>query len=220
MKPCNILLYAILDPTRSCRRVLSEIAVEAAIGGATMIQYRDKYADTAIFMNNAYRIKRALEPYNIPFLINDRVDLVLDSGADGVHVGPDDMSPADIRLLIGNNAIVGLTIKTHHHASQAPLEIINYACIGSVYDTPSKDNITPIGLEGWREIADILRNRNPQLPIGAIAGIDRRNAGALIANGADGISVISSIFMEDQVRQATVSLKLIIDKQKKEGEGK
>ncbi|MCJ7589410.1 MAG: thiamine phosphate synthase, partial [Candidatus Aminicenantes bacterium] len=111
-------------------------------------------------------------------LINDRVDVALAAEADGVHIGWDDMSPADARLLLGKTAIIGLSIKTLEQAQTAPLDLLDYVAIGGVYGTTSKDNTsTPIGLAGLRAIAAAVRSRKANFPICAIAGINEDNAG-------------------------------------------
>ncbi|MGI9366203.1 MAG: thiamine phosphate synthase [Rhizobiaceae bacterium] len=210
MNPCDISLYAILDPHRTQGRPLTDMAKAAADGGITLLQYRDKEAGTRTMVKNAERIKRALDPYSIPLLVNDRVDVALAVEADGVHVGQSDMKPVDTRRLLGPNAIIGLTIKTVEHAQQAPLDLIDYACIGGVYSTLSKVNPGNIGLEGWASISSVFRQKCPTMPVGAIAGIDASNLQAVLENGADGAAIISAIFMADDVEAATRELKNIV----------
>lgn len=210
MNPCDISLYAIIDPHRTRGRPLVDLAKAAADGGITLLQYRDKESDTRTMINNAAGIKQALDSYGVPLLINDRVDVALTVEADGVHVGQSDMRPEDARRLLGGDAIIGLTIKTAEHAQQAPLDVIDYACIGGIYSTLSKDNPTNIGLDGWASIASVFRQKCPNLPVGAIAGIDASNLGAVLDNGADGAAIISAIFMADDVEAATRELKKIV----------
>lgn len=211
MNDCDISLYAIIDPQRTRGRSLGDLAKAAADGGITLLQYRDKTADTKTLVDNAATIKRALESYNVPLLINDRVDVAMAVEAQGVHVGQSDMAPGDARRLLGADAIIGLTIKSLENARMAPLDTIDYACIGGVYTTLSKDNPSNIGLDGWAGIADHFRTVAPQLPVGAIAGINSDNLAAVLANGADGAAIISAIFMSDDVCQATRQLKSIIE---------
>ena len=211
MSPVDISLYAILDPRRTRDRGLAEMAAAAAKGGATLLQYRDKDADTRTLISNARTIKAALEPFDAPLLINDRVDVALAAGADGVHVGQSDMTPADARALLGPEAIVGLTIKTETHARVAPLHLLDYACIGGIYATLSKDNPTAIGLDGWRAIDRVFDDRDATFPVGGIAGIDETNVADVITTGADGAAIISAIFMADEVEAATRNLKSIIE---------
>ena len=211
MTHCDISLYAILDPARTRNRPLDELACAAAEGGISLLQYRDKHADTRTLVENARLIKTALEGTNIPLLINDRVDVALAVDADGAHVGQSDMTPADARELLGPDAIIGLTIKTLQHAQDAPVELIDYACIGGVYTTLSKDNSSSIGLNGWHQIASHFRKSAPDLPVGAIAGIDETNMIDVLNTGADGLAIISAIFMADDVVAATRKLKSIIE---------
>ena len=212
MNPCDVSLYGIIDPSRTRGRDLGELTTAAAEGGITLLQYRDKTADTRTLVANARIIKATLESFNVPLLINDRVDVALAVGAEGVHVGQSDMTPKDARRLLGEDAIIGLTIKSEENAQQAPLDLIDYACIGGGYTTLSKDNPSNIGLDGWRRIAAHFRNVAPDLPVGAIAGIDASNLEDVLNNGADGAAIISAIFMADDVKAATQDLKRITDR--------
>ena len=209
MNPIDISLYAILDPNRTKGRDLMQLAAASAKGGATIFQYRDKQADTRTLIENAQRIKSTLAPFGIPLLINDRVDVALAAGADGVHLGQSDMYVEQARKLMGQQALIGLTIKEETHVQSAPVELIDYACIGGVYDTLSKENPVAIGVDGWSQLADQMRNRKGDLPVGAIAGIDSNNIGPLVEAGADGVAVISAIFMADDVQAATEELSKI-----------
>jgi len=212
MNSCDVSLYGIIDPHRTRDRSLTDLTKAAADGGITLLQYRDKDADTRTLVENAATIKRALEGYDVPLLINDRVDVALVVEAEGVHVGQSDMSPKDARHLLGPDAIIGLTIKSLENAKAAPLDLIDYACIGGIYSTLSKENPSNIGLGGWRTIAAHFRQVAPQLPVGAIAGINAENLQAVLENGADGAAIISAIFMADDVASATRQLKQITDR--------
>jgi thiamine-phosphate pyrophosphorylase len=143
----------------------------------------------------------------VPLLINDRVDVALAVGCAGVHVGAEDMPAADARRLLGADAIVGCTVRSAEEAD-FPAAMIDYVSVGGVFATPSKHNPEPpIGLDGLRA----LIRRLPKLPVCAIAGIDHRNAADVIAAGADGVAVISDIFMADDVVAATRRLRGIVD---------
>jgi thiamine-phosphate pyrophosphorylase len=143
----------------------------------------------------------------VPLLINDRVDVALAVGCAGVHVGAEDMPAADARRLLGDKAIVGCTVRSAEEAD-FPAAMIDYVSVGGVFATPSKHNPgPPIGLDGM----GALIGRLPDLPVCAIAGIDHRNAAEVIAAGADGVAVISDIFMADDVEAATRRLRGIVD---------
>lgn len=176
-----------------------------------MIQYRDKISDLEGQIANVRAIRKALEGTHVPLIVNDHSTVASAGGADGVHLGRDDMAPARARHLLGADAIIGITIKTLQEARNLPLEECDYVCIGGVFATMSKRNPAAIGLAGWRSRAAVIRSRNRRLPIGAIAGINHENAPDLIAAGADGVAVISAIFMEEDVVAATQRLRQAID---------
>jgi thiamine-phosphate pyrophosphorylase len=163
-------------------------------------------------IEEARALRAVLRPYNVPLLINDRVDVVLAAQADGVHIGQDDMAVADARQLLGNDAIIGLSIKTAEQARAAPLELLDYAAIGGIYGTTSKDNTAaPIGVAGLRSIAEIIRARKPGCPVCAIAGLNAANAVELIAARADGVAVISALSLAPDARQAADELRAVVD---------
>ena len=183
-----------------------------ARGGATLVQLRDKHRTTRDMVQAAKAIKRALAPLGVPFLVNDRVDVALAADADGVHLGQDDMAIEDARLLLGSHAIIGMSIKTSEQAARAPVEHLDYVCIGGVFATSSKDNPDPpIGISGLKSIFSVIRERDPDLPIGAIAGIDASNAGAAVAAGADGVAVISALSLAPDPQAAARGLREIVD---------
>jgi thiamine-phosphate pyrophosphorylase len=211
-KPLDLRLNAIVDPERAGGRDLVALARLLAEGGATLVQLRDKTSDTRRMIEKARAIKAALAPLNVPFVVNDRVDVALAARADGVHVGPDDMAPADARALLGPGAIVGVSIKNTAAAEAAPVGVFDYAGVGGVYATLSKqqDN-PPIGPEGLARIAAVLRRRPPNVPVVGIAGIDAGNAAAVIAAGADGVAVISALSLAPDPAAAARALRAVVD---------
>lgn len=209
MNAIDISLYAIIDPNRSRDRDLADLVTAAARGGVTLVQYRDKGSETRELIETARRLKTALDPFSIPLLINDRVDVAQASGVAGVHLGQSDMAIEDARRILGPEAFIGLTIKNADQARAAPVRLIDYACIGGVYQTLSKENPTAIGIEGWRKAAAPLRERAPGLPVGAIAGIDADNMKPLLDVGVDGVAVISALFMTEDAEKAAGDLKQV-----------
>jgi thiamine-phosphate pyrophosphorylase len=208
----DLRLYAIVDPERDGGRKLDALARLVAQGGATLVQLRDKHGDTRRQVEAARAIRAALEPLEVPLLINDRVDVALAAGADGVHVGQDDMPVADARRLLGPKAVIGLSLKSVAQAQAAPIEHLDYVAIGGVFVTTSKDNPDPpVGLDGLSRIAAAVRARAPQMPIVAIAGIDQSNAASVIAAGADGVSVISALSMAKDPAAASRALRAMVD---------
>lgn len=191
----DLRLYALIDPAIANGRSLGDIAKHIA-GSTTLVQLRDKHGSTRQLVEEARELTMVLAPLDIPLLINDRVDVALAAEADGVHIGQDDMSPADARLLLGKTAIIGLSVKTVEQAKAAPLELLDYVGIGGVYGTTSKEDAkTPIGLSGFNAVANAIRARDPKFPICGIAGINQSNAADVIMQGADGVAVISALSM-------------------------
>jgi thiamine-phosphate pyrophosphorylase len=208
----DLRLYALVDPDRAGGRGLPELAWHVAAGGATLVQLRDKHSDTHTMVEEARAMRENLAPMHVPLLINDRVDVALAANADGVHVGQDDMAIEDARRLLGPKAIIGLSIKTVEQAQAAPVDLMDYAAIGGVYATTSKDNPDPpVGVAGLARIAQALRARRPDLPICAIAGIDASNAAATIKAGADGVAVISALSLAENPPDAARELRAIVD---------
>jgi thiamine-phosphate pyrophosphorylase len=208
----DLRLNAIVDPERANGRSLAELTRLVVAGGATLIQLRDKLGSTRRMIEEARAIHAVLAGTGVPLVINDRVDVALAAGADGVHVGQDDMPAQDARRLLGPKAIIGLSIKSVAQANAAPLDAIDYAGIGGVYATTSKDNPDPpIGIAGLREVVAALRARKHGLPICGIAGIDASNAAPVIASGADGVAVISALSMKDDPEAAARQLRGIVD---------
>jgi thiamine-phosphate pyrophosphorylase len=210
--PADLRLYAIIDPARAGGHDIVQLARSVASGGATLVQLRDKHNETRAMVAAAAAIKAALVPFNVPLVINDRVDVALAIGADGVHIGPDDMAPEDARRLLGPAAIIGLSVKSTAAAEAVPAALIDYAGIGGVYATGSKEQKTsPIGPEGLARVAEALRQRAPALPVCGIAGIDPTNAAAVVAAGADGIAVISALAEVPDPAAAARTLREIVD---------
>jgi thiamine-phosphate pyrophosphorylase len=211
MMDLDLRLYALVDPAVAGGRALTDLA--ALIGAsATLVQLRDKHSGTRAMVEEARTLRAVLEPVGVPLLINDRIDVALAAEADGVHIGQDDMSPADARLLLGRTAIIGLSLSTVQHAREAPLDLIDYVGIGAVYPTGSKDDAsTPIGVAGLREIVQVVRARNPAFPICGISGINSSNAAEVIGHGADGVAVISALSRAADPAQAARDLRAVVD---------
>ena len=207
----DLRLYAVIDPAVAGGRTLGDLASRIA-GSATLVQLRDKHVSTRAMVEEARELTVVLAPLDIPLLINDRVDVALAAEADGVHIGQDDMSAADARLLLGRTAIIGLSIKTLQQAAAARLEHLDYVAIGGVYGTTSKDDTaTPIGLAGLRAIVQAIRARAKQFPICAIAGINESNAADVITAGADGVAVISALSLAPDPALAAQNLRVVVD---------
>jgi thiamine-phosphate pyrophosphorylase len=211
-RPVDLRLNAIVDPERAGERDLAELARLCAQGGATLVQLRDKVSETRSMVEQARAIKQALTPLGVPLVVNDRIDVALAAKADGVHLGPDDMAIADARAILGQDAIVGLSVKSVAEADTAPLDLIDYVGSGGVYATLSKQQKSPpIGPQGLAQIVAALHRRLPGLPVVGIAGIDASNAAAVIGAGADGVAVISALSLSPDPAGAARGLREIVD---------
>ncbi|OMQ42796.1 thiamine phosphate synthase [Ensifer sp. 1H6] len=213
MPKVDYRLNALVDARLGDKASLADLARVTALNGATLIQYRDKTSSTREMIEQARAIGAALSDTGVPFVVNDRTDVALGSGADGVHLGRDDMDAATARSIMGDTAIIGLTVKNEADAETAIASPIDYACIGGVYETLSKHNPDPpVGPEGFARLRATLLAAKPNLPVGAIAGINAQRAADVVAAGADGVAVISTIFVAVDPAAATRELRACIEK--------
>ncbi len=198
----DLLLYAITDRTWTGRHTLYE-QVEAALqGGVTLVQLREKQLDEASLICEAIEMRKLCHQYHVPLIINDHVNAALESGADGVHVGADDMSVAEIRRLAGDNFIIGATAKTVEQAQRAQAEGADYLGVGAVFPSPTKTNAVRITTAQLRVICDSVH-----IPAVAIGGISAENLCQLAGGGMNGIAVVSAIFSAENIQTATLQLK-------------
>jgi thiamine-phosphate pyrophosphorylase len=209
MNAVDLRLYAVADPALTAGRHMVEAVLEAIAGGATLVQLRDK-GDDARATVALGRALRAAMPATVPLVINDRVDIAHAAGAEGVHLGRRDLTPAMARAVLGERAIVGITL---HHAHEAEADAaIDYAWLGPVYATSSKDpGDPPLGADGLRILAAAACERLGPVPLCAIAGIDARRVGEVIAAGVDGIAVIGALFKATDIAGAARELRLVVD---------
>jgi thiamine-phosphate pyrophosphorylase len=206
----DLRLYAILDPEQAGGHALPDLARKLVAGGVTSVQVRDKTGNTTSRIALARAVKAALG--HVPLIINDYVDVAIEVGAEGVHLGQDDTDVMTARARLGPIPFIGLSVKTPAQAWSAPLRIIDYVGIGGVFATTSKNNPhPPIGLVGLREIVRIFRYRIGNFPMCGIAGINAGNAADVIAAGADGVSVISALSKAPDPTAAARALREIID---------
>lgn len=207
----DLRLYAVLDPELA-REPLDTLARRVVTGGATLVQLHDKHGSTRRLLEEARAIKKAIVGTGVPLLINDRVDVALAVGADGVHVGQDDMPVKDARRLLGPDATIGLSVKTLAQAETAPLDLLNYVCVGGVFATTSKDSPDPpIGVSRLRAIVNVLNDRAPKLRVGATSGIELANVVSVIEAGVDGVAVMSALSLASDPTEAASAMRDVID---------
>lgn len=210
MKSFDLSLYLVTDRSLSLGRSLESVVFDAAEGGVTMVQLREKDCSTLEFYQQAMLLKECLRPYRIPLIINDRLDIALACDAEGLHIGQSDI-PYDIaRKLLGKDKIIGLSVECLQDAVDANELDVDYIGISPVFGTLTKTDTAPaLGLEGIREIVKISRH-----PAVGIGGINQTNAADIIEAGADGISVVSAIMSATDPKQAAFQLMSIIQKSK------
>lgn len=198
----NLLLYAITDRAWVGRQTLLEQVEDALIGGATIVQLREKGLDEQSFIDEAVKAADLCHRYNVPLIINDNVNVALKSGADGVHVGIDDAPVAQIRRLAGSDFIIGATAKTVEQAKAAEESGSDYLGVGAVFPSPTKTNAIRITTEQLKEICASV-----SIPAVAIGGISYENVLEIKGGGMAGIAVVSAIFAAEDIRSATARLK-------------
>lgn len=213
MNKTDLKLYAITDRQWLQGARLSEHVKLAIEGGATMIQIRDKDilstdSDAGLKdeYSEAFEIKRICHEHKVPLIINDNVQFAIDIDADGVHLGQDDMNPAEARKLLGTDKIIGVTAKTVEQAKKAQADGADYLGSGAVFGSTTKLNAKPMTKELLREITAAV-----DIPVVAIGGINADNASTLKGTGITGIAVVGAIFASADIKAAAKELAEICD---------
>ena len=202
----DLSVYLVTDAALCGTRGVVETVRQAIAAGATVVQLRDPVAKTRALVDEARALAGLLRPAGIPFVVNDRVDVAMAAGADGVHLGQSDMRVADARALIGPEPLLGLSITSLADLGASDLGLVDYLGVGPVFATATKADAAPaMGLAGLAAV----RAACP-LPIVAIGGIAAANAAETIAAGADGVAVVSAICAASDAAEATRTLAGIV----------
>ncbi len=200
MKSIDLSLYLVTDNSDDVEKFLNTIE-EAIKGGTTVVQIREKTADTLDFYNLALKVMEITEKYNVPLIINDRVDVALAVDADGVHVGQSDM-PCDVtRKLIGEDKILGVSAATIEEAKKAQKDGADYIGTGAVFPTQTKDDAPKVTKKELKEIVESI-----EIPVVAIGGITLENAHELNDTGIAGLSVVSAIMSSENPKKSSEEL--------------
>lgn len=212
MKPSfDLSLYLVTDRSLSRGRSLEEVVLNAVRGGVTMVQLREKDCSSAEFYQQALNLKHLLKPYNIPLIINDRLDIALACDAQGLHIGQSDLPYSVARKWMGRDKIIGLSVENIKDVVEANKLDVDYIGISPVFDTNTKnDTALALGLEGVKQIKEL--SVHPSVGIG---GINHINAESVIKAGANGISVVSAIMSADDPRLSAETLLAIVKQSKK-----
>jgi thiamine-phosphate pyrophosphorylase len=201
-------LYLVTDRDLGRGRALVDVVRAAVAGGVTAVQVREKALSARAFITEATEIAQLLSGTGVPLFVNDRVDVALAVGADGVHLGQDDLPAAAARRLIGPNVLLGVSVANDEQARRALDDGADYVSVSPVFLTPTKpDADSAVGLEGVAEI----RHAVGDAPVLAIGGIDSRNARSVTAAGADGVSVVSAIMAANDPQSAAESIRAEVD---------
>lgn len=198
----QLQLYAVTDRAWVGRQTLYEQVEDALKGGATIVQLREKELDEEAFLQEAKQLTTLCHSYNVPLIINDNVQIALESGADGVHVGIEDAPVAQIRKQTPPDFIIGATAKTVAQAQAAERAGADYLGVGAVFPSPTKQAAIRISNEQLREICSSV-----SIPAVAIGGISLSNVDELAGGGMDGIAVVSAIFGAEHIEEATQKLR-------------
>lgn len=202
----NLLLYLVTDEAACLGRDFYWVVEEAVKGGVTLVQLREKVLSTRAFIDRAKRIKALLEPYHVPLIINDRVDVALAVDADGVHVGQSDMPFRMVRDLLAPEKIIGLSAERQEDVLEAEHWNLSYLAVSPLFATPTKaDTETPWGMEGLQWVRKHSRHS-----LVGIGGVHAGNAREAIRNGAAGVAIVSAICSAPSPSAAAHDLKTIL----------
>lgn len=203
MKDLDLSLYLVTDDNNEDEEKFLNTIEEAIKGGVTVVQLREKNAETGKFYNLALKVKEITDKYNVPLIINDRIDIMLAVDADGLHIGQSDM-PCDVsRKIIGKDKIIGVSATTKEEIRKATDDGADYIGSGAVYPTKTKDDAPSITKEELKELVEYSN-----IPIVSIGGINERNASELLDTGIAGISVVSAIMGADDPKSISQKLKI------------
>ncbi len=198
----DLLLYAVTDRHWLEGRTLKEVVKESLDGGVTFVQLREKTLEDEKFLEEARELKELCKKYNVPFVINDNVDIAIAMDADGVHVGQSDMEAGDVRAKLGPDKIIGVSAENVEQAVLAEKRGADYLGVGAVFPTGSKDDAADVSYETLKAICEAV-----SIPVIAIGGINEGNVSKLAGSGIVGVAVISAIYAAKDIKKATEDLK-------------
>ena len=182
--------------------------MEAALkGGVTCVQLREKELDETVFLQEAKELCALCRRYGVPFLVNDNVEIAIACGADGIHVGQEDLAAGEVRRRVGETMILGVSVHTVEEACQAVRDGADYLGLGAVFPTSTKTDVEQMPNETLRAICDAV-----DVPIVAIGGINRGNILRLAGSGVDGVALVSAIFSAEDIEGTCRELRALSEK--------
>lgn len=202
-----MLLYAVTDRAWTGEKTLYQQVEDALRGGVTCVQLREKDLDEHAFLAEAKAMKSLCQAYSVPFIIDDNVDIAIQCGADGIHVGQHDMQAQDVRRLIGDTMILGISVQTAEQAVLAEKNGADYLGVGAVFPTSTKPDADAVSRDTLTAICKAV-----SIPVVAIGGIDAHNLMGLSGTGIDGVALVSAIFSSTEIKQACRNLRELSEK--------
>lgn len=200
-------LYAVTDRAWVGKQTLLEQVEDALKGGVTCVQLREKELEKEKFLEEALEMKKLCTKYQIPFIINDNVEIALKCKADGIHVGQSDMEAGNVRKLAGEHMIIGVSVRTVEEAVAAEKAGADYLGVGAMFPTSTKLDAADVSYETLKEICSTVT-----IPVVAIGGINKNNIQELAGTGVDGIALVSAIFAAENIEETCRELKSISKK--------
>ena len=197
-----MLLYAVTDRTWVGEKTLYQQVEEALRGGVTCVQLREKDMSDGEFLQEAKEIHALCQQYGVPFIVNDNVEIAVACGAEGIHVGQEDMAAGDVRRRAGDGVILGVSVHTVEEAQNAVRNGADYLGLGAVFPTSTKTDVDQMPNETLRAICDAV-----DVPVVAIGGINSGNIGKLAGSGVDGVALVSAIFSAANIESTCQELR-------------
>ncbi len=201
-----MLLYAVTDRAWVGVQTLYEQVEDALRGGVTCVQLREKALSDEEFLKEAKEIHALCRRYGVPFIVNDNVDVAVACGAEGIHVGQEDMAAGDVRRRVGDGMILGVSVHTVEEAREAVASGADYLGLGAVFPTSTKTDVEQMPNETLRAICQAV-----DVPVVAIGGINRSNLGTLAGSGVDGAALVSAIFSASDIEAACRELRKLAE---------
>lgn len=198
----DLLLYGVTDRSWLNGKPLAQAVEEAISGGVTCIQLREKAMEQSTFLEEARAIRALCREKKVPFLVNDDIEVALQSGADGVHVGQHDLDAAQVRAMIGPDKILGVSAQTVEQARKAEAGGADYLGVGAVFPTGTKQDADAVSYETLQAIC-----RAVKIPVVAIGGIHLENLPALRGSGIAGVALVSAIFAASNIEEDCKALR-------------
>ena len=201
----TMLLYGVTDRGNLHGKTLLLQVEESLKGGVTLVQLREKHLSFEEFLEEAKEMKELCHKYGVPLLINDNVEICIEIGADGVHVGQKDMEAGAVREKLGKDKIIGVSARTVEQAMAAQNAGADYLGVGAVFSTSTKEDAKPLDHEILKAITKAV-----DIPVVAIGGISSENVSQLKGTGIDGVAVVSAIYGKENPKEAAENLKRLV----------